>query len=72
MVRHIEQVRGLVEQHQKTQAANYAAYQQRAQQEFSRTAAVADAEWQAWADTQDGPERIKEISTMRNRCCARR
>jgi hypothetical protein len=63
MLRHIEQVRGLVEQHQKAQAAQQQNWMQEYKREFDQTAASADADFQSWAATQDGPERVKEIST---------
>jgi hypothetical protein len=62
MVRHIRDVNDLIGQHQQAQAAEYQAQQVRGRQQFDQTAKNADADWQAWADTQDGPERIKEIS----------
>jgi hypothetical protein len=49
MVRHLEQVRGLVQQHQQAQVQQAQAYQQAAQQNFERAASDADARYHEWS-----------------------
>jgi hypothetical protein len=61
MIRHIEQVRGLVEQHQKTQAANYVAQQQEARRQFDVAAKNADADFDNYVRSQVGDQQYREI-----------
>jgi hypothetical protein len=62
ITRHVETVTRLTQEAQRAQQAAYWAQQHQVQQDFNRTSKVADGEFEAWAKTQDGPERIKEIS----------
>jgi hypothetical protein len=61
MVRHIDQVGRLVEQHQKAQAAQVQAYQEAAHQQFQRAATDADANYNDWAKEHLSADQSSEI-----------